>query len=253
MYLERLRARTQEVGHILCLGIDPDLKRLPLSLEEWESFVNQLLERVGPAAIKPNGAYFEALGSAGWAWLERLMQRWRGHIPIILDVKRGDIGPSSAAYARSAFEVLGADAVTVNPWMGKDSVEPFARYAPEQGHYILVRTSNPGHADLQPGLWKKLLQEPFFPGAGAVVGATDIADLRWCVEHMPSDCPLLIPGVGSQGGEAAQVMQALGEPGIHRVNVSSKILYAHEDSPGLPPLEASVQAFEHYASGLRSR
>jgi orotidine-5'-phosphate decarboxylase len=251
VYLELLRRRSQEVGHILCLGIDPDLSRLKLSLAEWEDYVNDLLERLPAAAIKPNGAYFEALGSAGWAWLERLMQRWRGQVPMILDVKRGDIGPSSAAYARSAFEVLGADAVTVNPWMGKDSVQPFARYGPERGHYILVRTSNPGHADLQPSHWRDLLQTPYFAGAGAVVGATDIEDLRWCARHAPADCPLLIPGVGSQGGEAAKVLAALVRPEIHRVNVSSKILYAYEDYPGLPPLEAAVAAFEGYAAALR--
>lgn len=258
-YAQLLRARAREVGHLLCLGIDPDLERLPLSMTQWETYVEELLEAVQPAAIKPNGAYFEALGSAGWAWLERLIARHNQHLPIILDVKRGDIGPSSRAYARSAFDHLRAHAVTVNPWMGRDSLQPFANYLPEKGMYVLVRTSNPGHQDLQKQLvqghplWQELLQRPWFPGSGAVVGATDVADLRWVCQNLPSDCPLLIPGVGTQGGEAGAVMQALreGQAELHRVNVSSKILYAREDHPDLSPLDAARKAFEEFVEPLR--
>lgn len=259
-YQDRLRLSAQKAGHILCLGIDPDLERLPLSLAGWEEYVNQLLDSVQPAAIKPNAAYFEVFGCEGWAWLERLCGRWRGKIPIILDVKRGDIGPSSQAYARSAFERLEVDACTVNPWMGRDSIQPFAAYAPKHGFYALVRTSNPGHADLQKSsvngqeLWQKLLQDlpQWFPGAGMVVGATGPADLAFTCDHLAPNCPLLIPGVGSQGGQADQVLQELRrtEIALHRVNVSSKILYAQEDHPKLTPLEAARQAFTQFAEAL---
>ena len=260
-YQDLLRASAQKAGHILCLGIDPDLDRLQLTLAGWEEYINQLLESVQPAAIKPNAAYFEVYGCEGWAWLERLCGRWRGKLPIILDVKRGDIGPSSQAYARSAFERLEVDACTVNPWMGRDSIQPFASYAPERGFYALVRTSNPGHADLQKSsvdgreLWQKLLVElpGWFPGAGMVVGATGPADLAFTCDHLAPNCPLLIPGVGSQGGRADQVLEQLKrtELALHRVNVSSKILYAREDFPELSPLEAARRAFAEYAGQLR--
>ncbi len=257
---DRLRDSARRAGHILCLGIDPDLERLKLSLDQFSELVDDLLKAVQPAAIKPNAAYFEALGSPGWIWLERLVQRWRGSCPIILDVKRGDIGPSSRAYARSAFEHLQVDAVTVNPWMGRDSLAPFADYAPQHGFYTLVRTSNPGHADLQKlsvegqELWRKLLQDlpSWFAGAGAVVGATSLSDLTWTCQNLAPNMPLLIPGVGSQGGEADQVLAQLRstEVELNRVNVSSKIMFAVEDYPQLSPLEAATKAFEMYAQQL---
>lgn len=260
-YQDRLRQSAQKAGHILCLGIDPDLDRLPLTLAAWEEYVNALLETVQPAAIKPNAAYFEVYGCEGWAWLERLCGRWRGKIPIILDVKRGDIGPSSKAYARSAFERLEVDACTVNPWMGRDSIQPFADYAPKHGFYALVRTSNPGHSDLQKSpvdgqeLWQKLLRElpQWFPGAGMVVGATSPSDLAFTCSQLAPNCPLLIPGVGSQGGQADEVLNALRqtEIALHRVNVSSKILYAQEDYPELTPVEAARKAFADFADQLR--
>jgi orotidine-5'-phosphate decarboxylase len=258
---DRLRSSAQRAGHILCLGIDPDLDRLNLSLEQFAELVDQLLEEVQPAAIKPNSAYFEALGSPGWIWLEHLIERWRGRCPIILDVKRGDIGPSSRAYARSAFDRLKVDAVTVNPWMGRDSLAPFADYAPQHGFYTLVRTSNSGHADLQKlnvggqELWQKLLIDLpcWFAGAGAVVGATSISDLTWTCQNLAPNTPLLIPGVGSQGGEAHQVLAQLRstEVELHRVNVSSKILFAVEDFPELSPLMAARKAFAIYAEQLK--
>jgi orotidine-5'-phosphate decarboxylase len=258
-YALRLREAAARVGHILCLGLDPDLQRLPWSLERWEAHLEALLDQVQPAAIKPNAAYFEVYGSAGWSWLERLIARQRGRCPIILDAKRGDIGPSSRAYARSAFETLGADAITVSPWMGRDSLAPFLEYAPERGAYALVRTSNPGTADLQQQvgpegpLWQSLYRRlpDWCPdGLGAVVGATGPEDLQWiCAQP---EVPLLIPGVGAQGGEAGLVMGALRsrEVGLHRVNVSSKILFACEDYPELEPLEASLKAFADYAQQL---
>ena len=136
---DRLRDSARSAGHILCLGIDPDLERLSMSYSQFYTYVNQLLEAVQPAAIKPNAAYFEVLGSTGWLWLEQLVRRWRGKCPIILDVKRGDIGPSSRAYARSAFERLGVDAVTVNPWMGRPgSPHQAASTAPLQSGSLIA-------------------------------------------------------------------------------------------------------------------
>jgi orotidine-5'-phosphate decarboxylase len=263
-YQERLRHSAQAAGHILCLGIDPDLQRLPLNLGQWEEHVDRLLaalleEGLRPAALKPNSAYFEAHGSAGFAWLERFVAKHRGVCPIILDAKRGDIGPSSRAYAVAAFDTIGADALTVSPWMGKDSLAPFTAYNPEKGVYALVRTSNPGTADLQQKIvagepaWQHLLRmlpQWSADGLGAVVGATGPQDLQWVCAQAP--VPLLIPGVGAQGGEADQVMGLLRteDASIHRVNVSSKILYAREDYPELSSLEASIRAFRRYSAEL---
>lgn len=265
-YVERLEHSARAAGHLLCLGIDPDLKRLPLSLSAWEQHVDDLLtaladEGLRPAALKPNSAYFEAQGAAGFAWLERLVQRHRELCPIILDAKRGDIGPSSQAYATAAFERIGADAITVSPWMGKDSLAPFTAYNPQRGVYALVRTSNPGTRDLQQlpsgpePLWQRLFRElpTWSPhsGLGAVVGATGPEDLHWVCSLAP--VPLLIPGVGAQGGDAATVMASLrtGRPEWHRVNVSSKVLYAHEDYPDLKPRQASLRAFRKFSAELR--
>ncbi len=247
-YLEKL-ARAES---LLCLGLDPDPARMGAG-ETPESFLNRLLEGLEeagelPSTLKPNLAYFEQYGSRGLGMLERLLERWRSKALIILDAKRGDIGPSSQAYARALFDVWGADAVTVSPWMGRDSLEPFLERCPERGVYVLLRTSNPGAADLQlaQGTWRRLATlltaDWFRPGLGAVMGATGPEELAELVGGAPPNFPLLIPGVGSQGGDAASVLQALGDSApIHRVNVSSGILYAPE---------GALEATRRYAASL---
>ncbi len=243
-YLERLRS----ADNLLCLGLDPDPKRIgnktPL---EFLDGVLEELEAGGalPSTLKPNIAYFEQYGSQGIKMLEDLLDRWRSKALIILDAKRGDIGPSSEAYARAVFDVWQADAVTVAPWMGLDSVSPFLERCPEKGVYVLLRTSNPGAQDLQleGGAWRKLAElitgRWYREGIGAVMGATGPQQLR---EFARNKLPLLIPGVGTQGGSAAEVMEALGgNAPLCRVNVSSAILYAPEG-----PLEAT----KRYAASL---
>ena len=236
-------------------------------LQACRRFLDEILsalEDAGlqPAALKPNLAYFEQFGSAGLVWLEELLERYRGRAPIILDAKRGDIGPSSAAYARALFETWGADAVTVNPWMGRDSVEPFL--AAKGGVYLLIRTSNPGSAEIQTlptadgtPVWEvllgKILAGWYRPGVGGVVGATQPEALARLTRLLGTvDFPLLIPGVGSQGGDARQVLERLpGRKELHRVNVSSSILYAFEKTSGLSPADAAVDAFRGYAEQLK--
>ncbi|HXE73538.1 MAG TPA: orotidine-5'-phosphate decarboxylase [Candidatus Nitrosotenuis sp.] len=267
-YLEKLEASARAVGHLLCLGLDPDPHRIEALLGRGgtagaEQFLNELLETLEaggafPAALKPNLAYFEQYGSAGLALLERLLGRWRGRCPLILDGKRGDIGPSSLAYARALFEVWGADAVTVSPWMGRDSLEPFLERCGPRGVYVLVRTSNPGWADLQ-GLpcgqepvWQVLarrLRQERRPGLGAVVGATGPEDLARA-SRLLEDMPLLVPGVGRQGGRGDQVLAALGAPlARHRVNVSSAILYAGEGR-SVDWRQAALEAARRFAREL---
>lgn len=258
-YLERLRQAADRTGTILCLGLDPDPDRLAAmfgrgTVDVAEGYLDDLLSALAacgewPAALKPNLAWFEQYGSAGLAALERLLDRWRDRGPVILDAKRGDIGSSSEAYARAVYDVWGADAVTVSPWMGRDSVEPFLRRSPERGVYVLLRTSNPGAADLQGlptegGTVSSVLMHRLVEwGAGAVVGATRPEELAEPARLLP----LLIPGVGSQGGSAAAVLAALAssrDRRVHRVNVSSAILYAGKG------VEDAVAACRRYRAAL---
>lgn len=267
-YLDRLRAAAEASGTLLCLGLDPVPERIArvdpgAPAEAAGRFLEGILaalEEAGvfPAALKPNLACFEQYGRPGLALLERLLSRWRERVPVILDAKRGDIGRSSAAYARACFDIWGADAVTLSPWMGRDSLEPFLERCPERGAYLLLLTSNPGSEDLQrlPAgdgrpLWRHLAErlagDWHRPGVGAVVGATHPGELAE-VAALREDLPLLVPGVGAQGGCAGEVAAALGAAPLHRVNVSSAVLYAFE--AGGDYRQAAVAAARRFAGEL---
>ncbi len=148
-YLERLGARTRATGTVLCLGLDPDPDALPdgfsRDLAGVERFAALLLEAAAPvaAAVKPNLAFFEAFGSAGIAALERLRATVPPDLPVIADAKRGDIGSTAARQAVALFDVLGADAVTVSPYLGAEAIAPLLE-RPDRFAYVLCRTSNPG-------------------------------------------------------------------------------------------------------------
>ena len=258
-YLNRL----EETDDLLCLGLDPVPARMPSGFEGVEGaerFLHTLLEAAEsagllPGTLKPNLAYFEQYGWRGWRLLESLVARWKERCLIILDAKRGDIGRSSEAYAKTVFETLSGDSVTLHPWMGPDSVEPFLKLAPERGAYLLLRTSNPGGDVLQAGAWKALLDsvDEWDPAGtmGLVVGATKPDELSWVLERNKRGRPLLIPGVGAQGATAPEVMSALKShphAGRHRVNVSSAILYAHEQ--GSFP-ESNLKALKSFKSETR--
>lgn len=209
-FADRLAEAISVSDSLLCLGLDPDGAVDAAGAERaCHLLLDATLEHI--CAIKPNLAFFEQYGSPGYAVLERL----RAAIPpdrlLILDAKRGDMGNTAAAYARALFDVLGADAVTVNPLLGGDSVAPFLA-RPGRGAFILTRTSNPGAEDFldQPAgrdgqvLYQRIVDQAqeWDPGGGAigfVVGATvptAIAEVR---RRVPS-APLLLPGVGAQGG-----------------------------------------------------
>ena len=157
-FSELLERSVARAGNPVCFGMDPVLSRMPAAStpeETIRSFYLSIFDemdrrKVYPAAVKPNSAYYEQVSVEALLVLRELIgaARDRG-IPVILDAKRGDIGKSSAAYARAAFGTMGADATTVSPYMGGDSVGPFLKVAPERGVYALLRTSNPGAADLQ--------------------------------------------------------------------------------------------------------
>ncbi len=250
---ERLAKTAEASRTILCFGVDPDLVRMNHAVTGenkiapfFHAIIEKLLDENAIAALKPNYAYFAQYGFDGLYALEDVMQHYRNKIPIILDGKRGDIGKSSEAYAREAYDFWGADAVTISPYMGYDSVAPFVREG--KLAYALCRTSNEGAKDFQElKCGKKCLYEAVAEKAakwkcGLVVGATSTAIAK-LAKSTKSSVPFLIPGVGAQGGDLEAVMKAIkGNPNIHRINASSSIAYAHEKQGGRPADAAAKEA-----------
>jgi orotidine 5'-phosphate decarboxylase subfamily 2 len=237
-YSERLAERSAAIGSLVCVGLDPHFDRTPV--DQIAAHNRAVIEATAPfaACYKPNIAFYEQYGLPGLKALHETLAAVPDGIPVIGDIKRGDIGSTAAAYARAAFDVWGFDAVTLNPYLGLESVRPFLDYG-EKGFYIVCRTSaNEGAKDLQ----ETRLQsgERFFeevartarswsPNCGLVVGATAPAEIRRIREITP-DASLLIPGVGAQGGDTAAVIAAAGtKPGSLVVSSSRGIYYA--DNP----------------------
>lgn len=243
-FLDRLLLAQQRHASLLCVGLDPDPQKFPAPWTGDASRIFEFCARIVDAtkdlvcAFKPQIAYFAAHRAE--SQLEDLMAYMRRNapdVPIILDAKRGDIGSTAEQYAREAFERYQADAVTLSPFMGFDSIEPFLRY-PGRGVFLLCRTSNAGGSDLQAqtlasgdklyehvaklasGAWNRGGQ------MGLVVGATFPQELARVRELAPG-LPLLVPGVGAQGGDAAAVVAA-GHRGRAPVvvNLSRAVLYA---------------------------
>ena len=229
-FFSRLEARILAVNSLLCVGLDPHAQDLPeFSGEAAKRFCLKIIEATADvaAAYKPNAAFFEALGPEGMAALGDVIAAVPDEIPVILDAKRGDIFSTARAYAQAAFQTLGADAVTVNPYLGRDAVEPFLA-DPHKGVFMLCKTSNPGAADLQ-----DLAVSPFPVGEGLgvravplyvhvarlaqtwnqndnlglVVGATQPEALARVRAAAP-DLWILAPGVGAQGGDLRAALQA---------------------------------------------
>ena len=269
-YVDDLRERSKNVKSIVCMGIDPVIEKIPIKGEPRqviEGFYLDILKEMNkrdlyPAVIKPNIAYFEQYGFDGLNALKTIISQYKSSgIPTLLDAKRGDIGKTSTAYAKSAYEFWDSDAVTIAPYMGSDSVEPFIEWCEKgKGVYILCRTSNKGASDLQDlkvdgvPVYMKLAENILKwhkPGVGAVVGATYIEELekisRFFVESK-KEVPLLIPGVGSQGGSAGEVVEVLKKTNndilIHRINSSSGINYAYMKEDTSDYATAAVDALE---------
>jgi len=246
-FLDMLQGATARNGSLLCVGLDPDPQRFPAELRGDAHRLYDFCAAIVDAtcdlvcAFKPQIAYFAALGAEDQ--LERLMQHMRAnapHVPVILDAKRGDIGATAEQYAREAFERYGADAVTLSPFMGFDSIEPYLQYH-GKGAFLLCRTSNPGGDDLQaqrlasvdgqPLLYEHVARQAQGPWnkngqLGLVVGATYPSEIAR-VRQLAPTLPLLIPGVGAQGGDAAATVRAgLTGEGTVIVNSSRAVLYA---------------------------
>jgi len=251
-FLDQLRAAERHNGSMLCVGLDPEPARFPGALRGDASRIFDFCAAIVEAtadlviAFKPQIAYFAAHRAEDQ--LERLMTHMRlaaPGVPVILDAKRGDIGSTAAQYAVEAFELYGADAVTLSPFMGFDSVEPYLKYH-GKGAFLLCRTSNPGGDDLQsqrlssvagePLLYEhvaRLAQGPWNVNGqlGLVVGATYPAEIER-VRAIAPTLPLLIPGVGAQGGDAVATVKAGWRGDANTtvapivVNSSRAILYA---------------------------
>jgi orotidine-5'-phosphate decarboxylase len=220
----------------LCIGLDPDPELMPEVgvLQFNKAIIEATSDLV--CAYKPNLAFYEALGTEGLAILEKTVKYIPGEIPVIGDAKRGDIGNTARAYAKALFSVLGFDAATVNPYLGFDSLEPFINYQ-DKGVFILCRTSNKGAADFQnlctnglplyEAVAQKAQEWNVHGNIGLVVGATYPEELKR-VRSICQELPLLIPGIGAQGGDLALAVSygadARGEKAI--INVSRQILYA---------------------------
>ena len=220
-----LEKRVADSSSLLCIGLDPhipDLKE-PTAASAL-TFCLTLVKQTAPyaAAFKPNAAFFEVFGAAGWTALKQVIEaireesdRMGSRIPIILDAKRGDIASTADAYAQSAFETLGADCITLNPYLGKDSIEPFLKN-PEKGVFLLCKTSNAGSMDLQnlfvlPSgsdspmplyLYVAFMAQEWNvnKNIGLVVGATH-PQIMGMIRNAAPDLWFLSPGVGAQGGE----------------------------------------------------
>lgn len=266
MTRQELVANIRRKGSFLCVGLDPDIKKIPQHLlcekNPLLAFNKAIVDATAPycVAYKPNLAFFESMGVEGWIAFEETVKYIRERYPdqfIIADAKRGDIGNTSAMYARSFFEHLGVDAITVAPYMGHDSVKPFLGY---EGKWVilLALTSNPGSHDFQltadaggERLFEKVIrtsEEWATPDEMMyVVGATQgsmFADIR----RVAPRSFLLVPGVGAQGGSLEEVVKygMIDDCGL-LVNSSRGIIYA---SSGTDFAEAAGQAASALAAQM---
>ena len=247
-FYQRLNAAWDSSGSMLCVGLDPDVSRFPISMrgsiDAIEDFCKAIVDATGDlvCAFKPQIAYFAAVGAE--KQLENVCDYIRAKFPdvvLILDAKRGDIGDTAALYAREAFSRYGADAVTVNPYLGTDSLEPFLT-TPGKGTIVLCRTSNAGSSEFQSlevdgepiylhvartaaAKWRSIGE------CALVVGATYPEELAR-VRAIVGDMPILVPGIGAQGGDINAVIRAATPRLPSRrgliINSSRAILYASD-------------------------
>lgn len=241
---EKLGRVTTENNSLLCVGLDSDSGKIPKFLVETSKnpvfdFNKAIIDATNDVvcAYKLNLAFYEAEGKKGFETLEKTIQHIPHHIFIILDGKRNDIGNTAQKYAQSLFDTLKADAVTINPYLGKDGVSPFLEYK-EKCSFILCRTSNPSAGDFQDLLAsetpvyqhvaRKIHEWNGFKNCGAVVGATYPAELKTVRSILGDEIPILIPGIGKQGGDVEKTVQngtnAKGDMAL--INSSREIIFA---------------------------
>ncbi len=255
-FIDRLLSASRKNKSLLCIGLDLDMTLMPKTglLDFNKAIVDATADLA--CAYKPNLAFYEALGIDGLKVLQKTVEYVPDFIPVIGDGKRGDIGNTAKAYAKALFETFGFDAATVNPYLGYDSVKPFLDYE-DKGIFILCRTSNPGAVDFQSlidaqgtplyeAVARKAREWDIHGNIGLVVGATYPDELK-AIRHICPEMPLLIPGIGAQGGDLAASVKngidARGEKAI--ITVSRQILYASKG-------KNFAQAARQSAQGLRN-
>jgi orotidine-5'-phosphate decarboxylase len=251
-FKEKLNTAVQTNESSLCVGLDPNLNLLPKPIknrsipdaEKVEVFLKKVIDVTSDycAAYKPNLGFFEALGPDGWDTFSEILNYIPDSKIIIADAKRGDISSTAEHYAKAFYEQFGVDAITLNPLMGFETLEPFL-HNPAKGVFVLTLTSNPGARDI---LLKELAegktvashiaeqlahkQQESASAIGMVVGATKAQKLHPVIDPFP-EAPLLIPGVGKQGGSVTKLAEALqNHSGIPLINSSRSIIYAGNDS-----------------------
>ena len=266
IFVEKVRRACHSSRSLVCVGLDPDPALMPVS--DVYEFNRAIIDATAgvTCAYKPNLAFYEALGMNGLAALERTVTHIRSAAPdalIVGDAKRGDIGPSARAYARAMFEVWGFDAVTVNAWGGSDSAEPFLEDE-SRGVFVWCRGSNPGSADFQDlGATDGRTTTPVYErmalacrgwntrgNVGLVVGAT-VPEQLATVRKLCPEMPLLVPGVGAQGGDLeAAVRAGVDADGrLALINSSRGIIYA---SRGIDFAAAAGQASRTLRDAINS-
>ena len=239
-FFDRIKARQRAINSRLCIGLDPDINRFPAALQGSANpiydFNKAIIDATADIAscFKPQIAHFAA-AAAEDELCETIRYAQAAGVPVLLDGKRGDVGSTAEMYARELFERYGADAVTVNPYLGLDAMQPYLDYA-DRGVFILCRTSNPGGADLQhltlesgDTLYEHVARQAARhwnsnSNVGLVVGATRPEELRR-VREICGDMTFLLPGVGAQGADIGEMMSA-GQGGGMLISSSRAILYA---------------------------
>jgi orotidine-5'-phosphate decarboxylase len=270
-FADKLAAAVARNDSLVCVGLDPDPAQVPDAVRarpDWLTyFAAGIVEATADivCCYKPNAAFYEALGEAGQVALRATVRAVPDDVPTLLDAKRGDVGVSARAYASAVFDDLGADAVTVSPYLGFDTLEPFLAYR-DRGVFVLCKTSNPGSAEFQDqliaadGAWRPLYEHVAqaavranqHGNVGLVVGATHPEAFR-NVRAVAPDLPLLVPGVGAQGGDLAMAVGE-GQDG-HGAGVlissSRAILYASRGADWQQAARAAAQDLRVAINGLR--
>lgn len=262
-FFSRLEERARQTGSLLCVGLDPHPADLPQpTAMAAREFSLRLIEATADLALayKPNAAFFEAFGAEGWQALAEVIRAVPPEIPVILDVKRGDISSTAEAYARACFDGLGAQAVTLNPYLGHDSLLPFLQ-DPRRAAFLLCKTSNPGAADLQDlplyadGRHLRLFEQVALlaqtwnvnDNIGLVVGATHPAALA-DVRRLAPDLWILAPGVGAQGGDLNAALAA----GLRADGLGLLIPVSRAISRAADPHQAALELHQAIASARQA-
>ena len=276
MYYQLLQKHIRKQKTMLCFGLDPDIEKIPKKIEgsikqrivEFYCSIIDNAPKNSIAALKPNYAFFAQYGFEGIFALKEIIDCYKEKYLIILDAKRGDIENTSKAYVKEVFEFFRADATTLWPFMGFDSIKPFLDKCKENecGAYFLARTTNPSAEDF---LLKKIENVPLYlyniekilewkeyapESVGAVVGATAPDDLKMVLEKIKENkIALLIPGIGTQGGDAFKIKQLLVEYDMEQfslVNASSQISWAYLKT-GQDYLEAAIEQIRFLSNILK--